>query len=68
MEETETIKNAGVAEDEITGGEDEYCVLGDNRNSSEDSRYANIGNVKKDDIKGKAWYITRPFKKMGRIK
>ncbi len=68
VEDTETIKNAGVAEDEITVGEDEYFVLGDNRNSSEDSRYANIGNVKKDDIKGKAWYIIRPFKKMGRIK
>ena len=68
LEDTETIKNAGVAEEEITVGEDEYFVLGDNRNSSEDSRYANIGNIKKDDIKGKAWYIIRPFKKMGRIK
>ena len=36
--------------------EDEYFVLGDNRNNSEDSRYANIGNVKKDYIIGLAWY------------
>ena len=61
-------KNAGVAEEEITVGEDEYFVLGDNRNSSEDSRYANIGNIKKEYIKGKAWFVVRPFKKMGRIR
>ena len=67
-EDTDTIKNAGVAEEEITVGEDEYLVLGDNRNSSEDSRYANIGNIKKEYIKGKAWFVVRPFKKMGRIR
>ena len=66
--DTDTIKNAGVAEEEITVGEDEYFVLGDNRNSSEDSRYANIGNIKKEYIKGKAWFVVRPFKKMGRIR
>lgn len=31
-------------------------VLGDNRNSSEDSRSGNIGGVKKDNIIGKAWF------------
>ena len=46
---------------------DEYFVLGDNRNSSEDSRYANIGNIKKKYIKGKAWFVARPFNKMGKI-
>lgn len=67
VEDTETIKNASLAEDEITVGEDEYFVLGDNRNSSEDSRYANIGNIKKEYIKGKAWFVARPFNKMGKI-
>ena len=67
MEDTETIKNAGLAEDEITVVEDEYFVLGENRNSSEDSRYANIGNIKKEYIKGKAWCVARPFNKMGKI-
>lgn len=65
---TDAIQNAGLAEEEITVGEDEYFVLGDNRNSSEDSRYANIGNVKKEYITGKAWFIIKPFSEMGRIK
>lgn len=37
-------------------GADEYFVLGDNRNNSEDSRNGNIGAVKKDTIIGKAWF------------
>lgn len=61
----ETIQEAGLAEEEITIGEDEYFVLGDNRNNSEDSRYANIGNVKKEYIIGKAWFIVSPFGKFG---
>ena len=68
VEDTETIKNAGLAEDEITVGEDEYFVLGDNRNSSEDSRYANIGNVKREYIVGKAWFRISPLRKIGFIK
>ena len=50
------MEEAGIAETEITLSEDEYFVLGDNRNNSEDSRYANIGNVKKEYIIGKAWF------------
>lgn len=49
------IAEAGILENEITLGEDEYFVIGDNCNSSEDSRSANIGNVKKSFIIGKAW-------------
>ena len=37
----------------VTLGEDEYFVLGDNRNQSEDSRFADMGNVKLEDIEGK---------------
>ena len=47
---------AGTAEDEIKLGEDEYFVLGDNRNASEDSRNAEIGNIRKQDISSKAWF------------
>ncbi|MDO5572447.1 MAG: signal peptidase I [bacterium] len=47
---------AGIAEEEIYLGVDEYFVLGDNRENSEDSRSANIGNVSGEMIDGKAWY------------
>lgn len=62
------IENAELAEKEIVVGEDEYFVLGDNRNNSEDSRYANIGNIKKEYIEGKAWFIVSPFENFGFIK
>ena len=52
----EIMQYAGVASEPITLGEEEYFVLGDNRNNSEDSRYANIGNIKKEYIIGKAWF------------
>lgn len=63
-----TMEDALLAEQEITVGEDEYFVLGDNRNNSEDSRYASIGNVKKEHITGKAWFVIAPWKKLGFIK
>lgn len=49
-------REGGVATNEITLENDEYFVLGDNRVNSEDSRSANIGNVKTNMIEGKAWY------------
>ncbi len=49
------IADPGVAGDPVLLGEDEYFVMGDNCNSSEDSRSANLGNVKKEHIVGKAW-------------
>ena len=55
------INNGGLAEDEITLEENEYFVLGDNRNNSEDSRFANIGNIVKDEIVGKAWIRLNHF-------
>lgn len=51
----ENINNSGLAGESIQLEENEYFVLGDNRNYSEDSRFANIGNIVKDDIIGKAF-------------
>ena len=48
---------AGIAKEEVTLGGDEYFVLGDNRKNSEDSRMADIGNVKRSEIEGKAWFV-----------
>ena len=61
----EVIQDPGIARDEITLGEDEYFVLGDNRNNSEDSRYADIGMIKKRYIAGKIWFTCAPFEKLG---
>lgn len=61
------IEDAGLAAEEMTLGADEYFVLGDNRNNSEDSRFANIGNIKKEYIIGKAWFRVAPFSEFGFI-
>lgn len=55
------------AKDKITLGEDEYFVLGDNRNDSGDSRSKAVGNVKKSQIIGKAWIRIWPLSKFGSI-
>lgn len=55
--ETTAIEDAGTASEEITLDGDEYFVLGDNRRNSEDSRMADIGNVKRSEIEGKAWFV-----------
>ena len=66
--EVPAIENALLAEEELTVGEDEYFVLGDNRNNSEDSRYASIGNVKKESIVGKAWCVVWPWDRFALLK
>ncbi len=50
----ESMRLSGIADDPVTLLENEYFVLGDNRNLSEDSRYSNIGLVSVNDIIGKA--------------
>lgn len=51
----------GIAAEPITLGEDEYFVLGDNRNHSSDSRVWEVGNIKKEQIVGKAWLRIWPI-------
>ncbi len=72
LEEDESydkIADAGIAEAEMMLGSDEYFVLGDNRNGSEDSRSGNIGPVKKETIMGKVWFqLGSKEKSMGFIK
>ena len=56
------------AADPITLGEDEYFVLGDNRNYSRDSRDPGVGNVKRSQILGRAWLRFWPLNQIEFIK
>ena len=55
-ESYDKIADAGIADTELTLGSDEYFVLGDNRNFSEDSRSGNIGPVSRNTIVGRVWF------------
>lgn len=63
----EVIKDPGRAAAGITLGSDEYFVLGDNRNDSVDSRTAEVGNIKKSTIIGKAVLRIWPFDRAGKL-
>lgn len=58
----------GRAAEPVKLGEDEYFVMGDNRNRSTDSRMEIVGNVHKDDIVGKAWVRIWPLSRFGPLK
>lgn len=63
----EVIEDPGVAINPITLAEDEYFVLGDNRNNSKDSRFEDVGFIKRKDIVGKAWILIWPLNEFGKI-
>ena len=64
----EVIKSPGRAYEEIQLGDDEYFVMGDNRNNSTDSRDPSVGNITREEIIGRAWLRIWPFEKFGLIK
>ena len=61
-------EHVGIAIDPVVLGEDEYFVMGDNRNNSMDSRAEIIGNIKREDIVGRAWIRIWPLSKLGILK
>ena len=64
----EVMEDPGQAEEPIVLGDDEYFVLGDNRNASSDSRDPSVGVIHEKDIIGRAWLRIWPLDKMGFIK
>ena len=64
----EVIKDPGIAESPIELGEDEYFVLGDNRNESSDSRDPSVGKIRMEEIVGRAWLRIWPLNKFGILK
>ena len=64
----EVIQNPGRADDPILLGDDEYFVMGDNRNNSSDSRDPSVGNIHRKDIIGRAVIRIWPSSKFGILK
>ena len=62
------INEAGIAENPLVLGENQYFVMGDNRNMSTDSRNSYVGLVNKNDIIGEAWLCTWPLNHFGGVK
>lgn len=57
----------GIAQEPISLGEDEYFVMGDNRNHSSDSRDSSVGVLNREDLIGRAWIRIWPLDSIGVI-
>ena len=68
IHEFDLIEDGGMAREKVILGEDEYFLLGDNRNNSKDSRNVELGIVKRDQMEGKVFVRIYPFAKIGKIK
>ncbi|MCR4608302.1 MAG: signal peptidase I [Eubacterium sp.] len=62
------IVNPGTASSEIELLDNEYFLLGDNVNNSDDSRFSNLGIVQKTDITGIVVYRIKPWSKRSKIR
>ncbi|MCR5214469.1 MAG: signal peptidase I [Eubacterium sp.] len=63
----EIILDSGIASDPVYLGEDEYFVMGDNRNDSRDSRWADVGNISREKIIGRVGFRLAPFSSFGKV-
>ena len=53
---------------EVKLGDDEYFVMGDNREVSMDSRFEEVGSITRDELLGRAFVRIFPFNKVGLLK
>lgn len=58
---------AGRAAQTVTLGENEFFVMGDNRNNSTDSRYEEVGSIDRSQFVGRAIYRLFPFDNKGSL-
>lgn len=65
---TTEIDEVGIVDEPIVLGNNEFFVLGDDRQNSEDSRMADVGNVKRSEIEGKVWFVISPKEHFGFVK
>ena len=64
----EVMEEAGIAAEPVTLGNEEYFVMGDNRNHSMDSRDPGVGVLTRKDLIGRAWVRIYPFDNIGVIR
>lgn len=62
------VEYEGIAEQPVELGEGEYFVMGDNQAGSDDSRMPDIGNVSREDIYGKVWFVANFGSNFGFVK
>ena len=62
------IRNAGIAEEPLLLGADEYFVIGRSPDASRDSRFAEVGNVRRSQIRGTVWLRCLPTDSFGFVR
>ncbi len=62
-----SIPNAGIAEEPVLLGEDEYFLIGRSPDASRDSRFSDIGNIRASEIRGTVWLRYSPFSNFGSV-
>ena len=62
------VPNAGIAEEPVLLGEDEYFVIGRSPDASRDSRFADVGNIRASRILGTVWLRYSPFTAFGAVR
>ena len=60
-----SVPNAGIAEEPVVLGADEYFVSGRSPDASRDSRFSEVGNIRREQIMGTVWLRSLPLGSFG---